>query len=314
MIIISIILLISLVLYINPELIAKEIFKLKFYDFLFLFVLANVSIILRAIKWWVLLKNISLKEVIPIQLFSISISNLTPGKVAEPIKSVLLKMRRGIAVSKTLPSVVLERILDISFLIILSIAGIITTSKSVYSEFLFFSLAIFISILSLMILILIKKSFGIRIFNIFRRVKFFSFLSEKFIDNFYSSTKLEKRDIVFSSFITLSAWLIDGVIFYLIAYNLDRNIAISMGPLFFCYAISISIIASLVTFLPGGIGGTEALMTYILISVGFSKATAGAIVLLGRFATLGYSMILGYISFIYLAKILKIKIDKIGIK
>ncbi|MFH8093089.1 MAG: lysylphosphatidylglycerol synthase transmembrane domain-containing protein [Candidatus Aenigmatarchaeota archaeon] len=305
----SLLIFIAIILYINPIEIADEILRIELKYLVLVFIISNLTLLVRVAKWWILLDNVYFKDVIPIQIFGITISNLTPGKFAEPIKSFLLKMKEGIPVSKSLPSVILERVLDILILIILSILGIVGTigiNRNNYSSLLIFSTIFFVFILSLMIFILINKSFGLRIFSFFKKVKFFSFLDDRFINNFYSSTKIKKRKVITSSILTIFSWLLDGLIFYLIAISLDKSLAIDLGLLFFCSTLAISIIASLLTFLPGGIGGTEALMTYILISIGFERSTAGAIVLVGRFATLGYSMILGYLSFIYLSKVLKI--------
>ncbi|MEM5828782.1 MAG: lysylphosphatidylglycerol synthase transmembrane domain-containing protein [Candidatus Aenigmatarchaeota archaeon] len=305
-ILISTILLILLIIYLDPTQLLSEIKKINSSTILIVIFLANISTILRAMKWKVLLDNVTLREILPIQLLSISISNLTPGKIAEPIKSVLLKMKKGVAISKTLPSVILERILDIFVLIILSILGILISSEYLSSKFLIISVVAFTFLLILMILVLIYKSFGVRIFHFLKNFRFFSFLDENFINNFYSATKIKSKKIISSSLLTFLAWIIDGLIFYFIALSINKELTVNINLWFFFSTLAISIVASLLTFLPGGIGGTEALMTYILISIGFERSTAGAIVLVGRFATLGYSMILGYLSFIYLSKVLKI--------
>lgn len=311
LILLSILILSFLIIYIDPNSLIIEIKKIDMATFLIIFFLSNISIILRAKKWHSLLEDVKFKEIIPIQLLSISISNLTPGKFAEPIKAVLLKARKNIPVSKTLPSVILERILDIFILIVLSIIGIIIAKNYIYSNLIIISIILFIFILLLMILFILKKSFGVKLFKIFNRIKIFSFFSDKFIKTFYSSTKIKRRKIIISSVLTFFAWLIDGFIFYLIALSLDSRLTINFTPLLFCSIVSISILASLLTFLPGGIGSTEAILTYLLISIGFSKSSAGTITLIGRFATLGYSMILGYVSFVYLSKMMKIRVDNL---
>lgn len=310
-VLVSAILLILLIVYLGPASLVNEMKKIDTTTILIIIFLANFSTILRAMKWKVLLDNASIKEILPIQLISISISNLTPGKIAEPIKSVLLKIRNGTPISKTLPSVILERILDIFVLLLLSILGIIISSKYLYSKIFLIAIVVFSFILLIMIFSLIKKSFGLKIFNLIKKIRFFSSLDENFINNFYSATKIKKKKIVLSCLLTFFAWIGDGLIFYFLAISINKEMAINLTPWLFSSTLAISIIASLLTFLPGGIGGTEAIMTYILVSIGFEKSTGGAIVLLGRFATLGYSMILGYLSFLYLVRVLKIEIGAI---
>ena len=311
LILISLFILIALILYIDPKALANEIIKINITTFCIVFIIANISIILRAIKWQVLLKNSKFFEILPIQLLSITISNLTPGKIGEPIKSGLLKMRKGLAISSTLPSVVIERILDLIILIFLSILGLIISFNVFYSKLLIISIVAFIVIILLLLLGLFNKAFGLKILNILKKIKYLKTLDVGFVENFYSANKVEKRRVLLSLLITLLAWILDGLIFYFLASSLSSEITKNIGPIIFCSILSISILASLVTFLPGGIGGTEAIMTYLLISLGFEKSAAGTITLLGRFATLGYSMILGYLSFLYLSRRIDLKITNL---
>ena len=75
------------------------------------------AVSLRVVKWMVLLENVGFLELYPIQLVGITISNFTPGKIAEPGKAVLLKIMKNISVSASLPTIIWERILDIVVLV-----------------------------------------------------------------------------------------------------------------------------------------------------------------------------------------------------
>ncbi|MCD6435201.1 MAG: flippase-like domain-containing protein, partial [Clostridiales bacterium] len=126
---ISLLILIELILYVNPSKLIIEIKKIHTEAIFIAFLLANIATLFRVLKWWVLIDNISIKELIPIQLAGMMISNLTPGKVGEPIKAFILKSLKGINVSESLQSIIWERTLDLIVLLIFTLIGIVLFSK-----------------------------------------------------------------------------------------------------------------------------------------------------------------------------------------
>lgn len=56
---------------------------------------------------------------------------------------------------------------------------------------------------------------------------------------------------------------------------------------------AIAVLAGALSFLPGGLGGTEAVMGVLLVAFGADGATAVAITLLCRLATLWFAVALG---------------------
>jgi uncharacterized protein (TIRG00374 family) len=94
--------------------------------------------------------------------------------------------------------------------------------------------------------------------------------------------------------LSLVAWGAEGIGFYLILYylNVDINPILATG----IYAMSIVIGAA--SFMPGGLGGTEAAMLIFLINLGVSQEVALAATLICRFATLWFAVILGALAMI----------------
>ncbi len=56
---------------------------------------------------------------------------------------------------------------------------------------------------------------------------------------------------------------------------------------------SVSVLAGAVSFIPGGLGSTEAVMVLLLTLVGADASTAVAATLICRFATLWFAVIIG---------------------
>lgn len=96
--------------------------------------------------------------------------------------------------------------------------------------------------------------------------------------------------------IGLVAWAAEGWALQLLANDLGLSIA--TGPAIAIYAIAI--LAGALAMLPGGLGGTEAVMTLLLIDAGAEAPTALAITLLCRAATLWFSVLLGAVSWLAL--------------
>jgi len=92
--------------------------------------------------------------------------------------------------------------------------------------------------------------------------------------------------------IGLVAWAAEGVSLYVIAHGLDIELA-------FFTAIGIYAVSMLVgalSFIPGGLGSTEAVMVLLLKLSGVDATTALAITLIARVATLWFAVLLGLIS------------------
>ncbi len=295
---ISLLILIELILYVNPSKLIIEIKKIHTEAIFIAFLLANIATLFRVLKWWVLIDNISIKELIPIQLAGMMISNLTPGKVGEPIKAFILKSLKGINVSESLQSIIWERTLDLIVLLIFTLIGIV-----LFSKLLKFSIVgIFISIIVITLLILVARSE--KIGRKFSKIKWIrKYINEEFVDAFYNS-KIKKEKIIISFILTVITWFLDGLVYFVLFSSLSPVGAEYV--IIFPALLSISIVIGISSMLPGGLGGTEASFIIIFSLIGTAKTIAAAIVFVGRALTLGYGMILGYISFLYLNKKLDI--------
>lgn len=295
---VCILILIGLLLYVNPLSVIKVVRNADLKLVLLAFLLANFVVALRVLKWKVLLDNVSFKRLFPIQLLGISISNITPGKIAEPIKSVLLKVAENIPVSQSLPTVLWERIVDLLVLVILGSVGIVILSK--FFTYGVVGIVIFSAIILVLVLVLSSRKVGIYFLRISKRVPLLNKISDRFIETFYTS-KVPLKKLIICFLITFITWFMEGTIFYIILLSLGLEINLSYALIFPCL-FSLSIIIGISSFLPGGLGTTEVVFTLILTHLGFEKTIATSSILLGRFITFGYGMFLGYISFILLSK------------
>lgn len=100
---------------------------------------------------------------------------------------------------------------------------------------------------------------------------------------------LKSRLFLFGLALGMLAWGLEGASLYLIAREVGVPIPFAAG--IGIYAIAV--LAGALSFLPGGLGGTEAVMGVLLVAFGADSAAAVAITLLCRIATLWFAVALG---------------------
>jgi len=296
------IILVAIIAYTNPVLLANELMKSDLQFILLALVVSTISAVMRVLKWSVLI-NVGIKSLFPVQILGLTISNFTPGKIAEPAKAVLLKMRHGTDVSASLPSIIWERVNDLLVLITLSLIAIQTLALEKNMLFIgFISIGIFAFTIALFILTVKNERFGKRIFGVFRKFPILNKISENFIDTFYKN-KIKKRMILTGLLITVIPWLMEGYIFYFAL----RAVGIEAEPFKLAGIIALAVLIGVLSSLPGGLGSFEAVMIVMLGIIGIAGTTAIAGLILYRFLSFFYVAFLGWLSFLYLSRHMDVK-------
>src|SRR3989344_360262 len=207
--------LITLIWFSNPQRLIDAVIDSKKEFIFYAFVVSSFNMILRIMKWKIL-TNFSFRDIAPVHLFGVAISNFTPGKVAEPFKALLMKIKKGVSVSSVLPSIAWERILDIVTLVVLSIialhfivvgSGFFLIALGVIAAFSFAVLII--------LLVIHNQKFGAMFFGFLRKFPLLRNIKSDFVETFYRE-KVGKNKILYGFFLTLVVWLLDGIILYLV--------------------------------------------------------------------------------------------------
>ncbi len=301
---ISILILALLVVYADPGRFAAIIAGSDYKLILAALLVSSLTILVRVMKWKVLLDNERLSNIVPVQLLGVTISNFSPGKIGEPLKAVVLKLTNDKPVSVSLPSIIWERILDVIVLVGLSIFGAYSFMH-ITGKFYILStavIAVFSALLLVGLLVLYKKNFATWFFGIVRRLPLLNRISESFVKTF-QETRIPRRKILYSFIFTLAAWLLEGAILYCALLS----VGVSISPLVLASIFALATLIGIGSSLPGGIGTTDVVLTIFLTSFGVEKSLAVTGILLGRFLSLWYLNLLGGLSFVYLSK--KLKID-----
>lgn len=302
---IGLVILFMIIWFANPGVILNYFVKVDLGYVFLAFMLSTVLVFFRVAKWKVLFEDVSLVVLIPVQMLGIAISNLTPGKIGEPAKALLLKMRNGIAVSVSLSTIIWERIADVVMLILLSFFAIqsLSAESRLYAMG-FISIGAFVLVILLLLVVMYSRSFGSKMISFFAKFPVLKKMDKGFIRAFYNS-KIKKSQLAACFLFTVFAWGLEGFGMYFCFMALG----IVVNPLLMSGIIALSVLIGILSMLPGGMGSTDAVMFFLLGMTGIETGAATAGMLLYRLTSFWYGIFLGGLSFLYLSK--KIDVNKI---
>ena len=253
--------------------------------------LISLNWVVRFYRWHILLKNsnihVPIKNNFIIYLASLSLS-ITPGQIGELIKSEFLKKQFKIPRSKTLPIIFIEKFYDLMGVLIASIIGIW------YFEGGSYLISIGIILLVLIFVLILSRSIFEKVLLLICKIKFFSKYQKNFLESYNVLRNSLKTKIGLKSVIlSFIFWVIQGIAVYFILLALGIN---ELNFLIATSANAISVLIGALSFVPGGLGVTEASMGGLLslqgIEISFALITAVII----RIFTSWYTVVAGFIA------------------
>lgn len=210
---------------------------------------------------------------------------VTPGKAGEAVRSLYLH-QYGVNYAQSLAALFVERLLDVLAMGLLAL--LILLARPDYAW-----LVILAWVLTAPLGWLITRAWlpdklrvlgqGLRYGHQFDRLA-------RLLDS--AAVLLQPGSFLFGMRLGVLSWGLEGLSLYLIAHDLGIGISLATGV----GVYAIAVLAGALSFLPGGLGGTEAVMGVLLIAFGADSATAVAITLLCRIATLWFAVALGGVA------------------
>jgi uncharacterized protein (TIRG00374 family) len=271
-----------------------------------LLILSYLNYYSRFIKWSYYLSTIKvkIKKADSISIFmSGLVMSVTPVKLGELLKSVLVKEVVGEPISKTVPIVFAERITDFLSLLIISITGAFFFNYG--GEITIIIAAFFIVI----ILIISNKNIAIPIIQFSEKIP----LIKKYILIIHSAYEssyqlLKPKPLLLMTLLSVISWSFESLGYYIILVNFD----IDFGLFWAFFSYSFSTIIGAVSMLPGGLGITEGSLTYLLVQKDVPMDISVATTFIIRVVTLWFAVLVGIISLsFYQKRFGKIKIESI---
>jgi uncharacterized protein (TIRG00374 family) len=267
--------------------------------------LSLLNYVLRFLKWefyLVLLgiQPVSLraKRTIPLsESFLVFLSGfvltVTPGKVGEVFKSLVLRDTRGIEMARTAPIVVAERLTDLVGIIVLIAFGSAVFPGGVVwalaGAAVVVSLLLFVSVrpLSRALLAPLPRLPG-RVGAAMQRVvpKI-----ERALDDLRAMTS--PRALVLPSLLSIAGWALEGVGVWIILGGFASSLDLPRAAFFYATAT----LAGALVPVPGGLGVTEKVLEESMVALGgVSGPVATATMLLSRLATLWFAVAVGFVA------------------
>lgn len=252
--------------------------------------LANYAI--RFLRWQLYLaqQRVRVPALSSAIVFGAGLSlSITPAKLGELVKSYLLREMHDVPATQTAPIVVAERVTDLIALLLVAVVGVALYGVQTT---LVIAAGAFIG-LGLMLLAWARPTRAL--IDLVTRPAFARRFREPLHEVYTGLVSLCRPGLlIVATAIAIPAWAAECVGFALIC-NAFPGAEVSLGLAMVIYAATS--IAGALSFLPGGLGVTEASMTVLLVksAAHIDQATALDATLLTRLATLWFAVVLGLV-------------------
>ena len=215
----------------------------------------------------------------------------TPAKAGETIRSLYLKSH-GVRIRHSLASFFCERFLDL--LVVTLLASLVLLQFADHRYFIAATAAVLLGMLAVLrsrgLLRLLSRLAGGRRGKLARLAEHLACLLEA------AQALLRPRPLSAGLLLGLLAWAVQGLAFAFILTQLGQPLPLPQA--FSIYAISL--LAGALSFIPGGIGATEAVMYLLLFRSGVAQEAALVIPIISRVSTLWFAVALGLLASMYL--------------
>jgi glycosyltransferase 2 family protein len=267
--------------------------------------LASLNYMVRFARWHYYLKVLGIEVPVGHSLlvflagFSLTV---TPGKLGEVVKALLLRESHGIAATRTAPIVIAERFTDLLGLLLLACVGIFSYKADPR----------FLVVGAVLI------GFGLVVVSVEPVASFFLRLSARIpgvrritpkLEEAHKTTSalLRPRPLLLGVVLSVVSWFFECAAFWAVVHGF-QGASINLQAATFIYASMT--VAGALSFLPGGLGVTEAGMLAMLaeLAVGCSRSVAAAATFVTRLCTLWFAVLVGIGGLLIFARKTKITV------
>lgn len=245
---------------------------------------------LRFVRWQMYLYHLGY-TVRPLASLRIYLSGFalttTPGKAGEAFRGLLLK-HHGMPFPASFAAFVSERLSDLLAIVLLSLLGLLEYPQARWIVVAGFAAIVFaMVILSSSSLLLSAQKFFRAGESKFRK------LGGHVVGMLLEARRCHSPGVLgIATVISIVAWGAEAVALYWVLQWLGADISLSFAV--FVYALSM--LAGALSFLPGGLGGAEAVMVSLLSLKGMSMPDAVAATVFIRLATLWFAVVIGIVA------------------
>jgi uncharacterized protein (TIRG00374 family) len=256
--------------------------------------LAFGNFVLRFLRWHYYLARLSVR--VPAAdsalLFLSGLAmTITPGKLGEVIKSLLMKEAFSVPVALSAPIILAERVTDLAALLLLGTIGLLALPNGALPAAV--SLALVVSLLG----VCAWRALGNAVIALVARVPRLARRRAKLQDAYDSlGTLLRPVPLLIALSTAVAAWGLQCLALNAIAAGFP---GVTLGLQEGLLAYAAPLLAGALALIPGGLGVTEASMTsaiQVLGGGGASAPVAAAITILTRLLSFWFAIALGFVA------------------
>jgi uncharacterized membrane protein YbhN (UPF0104 family) len=255
--------------------------------------LAFSNYLVRFLKWEFYLARLGIRDVGKVDSLLTFLSGfvltVTPGKVGEVFKSLVLAETHRVPIARTAPIVIAERVTDLIGVITLIVlgslgfrgglvwagvgAGLVATLLGVIAS----------RRLSLAIIGALERSGGM-----------LGRIGPKLHESYESlSTMLRPSNLALPTLLSIVAWGFECLALWVILRGFGETTSVPLCVFFY----ATSTLAGALVPVPGGLGVTEGALQEQMMTLGHvDKGTSTAAMILVRFATLWFAVLVGFLA------------------
>jgi uncharacterized protein (TIRG00374 family) len=251
--------------------------------------LAAVNYAIRFLRWHYYLRKVGVTTVRPADSLTVFLAGfaltVTPGKLGEAVKAVLLRASHRIPMARTAPIVIAERVTDLVALLLLALIG--GVRRGVDPRFLIAGAILVVAGLIVVSVDPVAKA----AIAIAGRMPLLRRFAHRFDEaHAHTAILLAPAPLVAATALAMVSWFFECLAFYFVVRGFPgAHIDVLTATAFY----SATTVAGALSFLPGGLVVTEAGMLTLLRRVGIEKGIAMAATFVTRAATLWFAVALG---------------------
>ena len=267
--------------------------------------LASLNYLVRFGRWHYYLKVLGLKVpaghsfLVFLGGFSLTV---TPGKLGEVVKALLLRESHAIPAARTAPIVVAERFTDLMGLLLLACVGIFTFETD--PRF----LVIGASLIGFGMVVVSVAPIAAFFLRLSARVPLLRRVTPK-LEEAYRTTALllRPRPLVLGVLLSMVSWFFECTAFWAVVHGFNGAVVDIQAATFIYASMTV---AGALSFLPGGLGVTEAGMLAMLgqLATGCDRSVAAAATFVTRLCTLWFAVLVGIVALLIFARRTRIQV------
>ena len=270
-----------------------ELLRFEWWAFAAALAMALGNYVLRFLKWEFYLARLGIRGIPKLDSFLTFLSGfvltVTPGKVGEVFKSLVLFETHGVPMSRTAPIVIAERLTDLVGIVALVLLGSLG-----FSGGLVWAGAGAVAVAIALVLIASRRVPDAIVSWMDGRGGSLGRLAPRVHAAWESlRTLVTPRALLVPTALSVASWALEGMSLHVLLLGFHTPIRATMA--LFVYATS-QLAGALIP-VPGGLGITEGSLEQQLVRLGgVPSAAATSAMILVRFATLWFAVALGFVA------------------